>query len=148
VAIVKRKKETASELMPRVRRVVALLMRWVLGTHLGAVSVEHLEAYLDEFTLRFNRRTSRSRGKLFFRLLQQAVAVNPAPYKSLVKCYADLPPLDTRYRGCGSQINTHFGKNLQHSATLPPVAGELLFLQTQTLLHSVATRADCAGGSY
>src|ERR1039458_558328 len=41
--------------------------------------------YLDEFTFRFNRRTSRSRGKLFYRLLEQAVAVEPAPYKSLVK---------------------------------------------------------------
>ena len=54
------------------------------------VDVEHLDAYLNEFTFRFNRRTSRSRGKLFFRLLEQAVAVNPAPYKSFVKCYARL----------------------------------------------------------
>jgi len=87
-------KKTASELMPRVHRVVALLKRWLLGTHQGAVSVEHLDAYLDEFTFRFNRRRSRSRGKLFFRLMEQAVVINPAPYKSLVKCYADLPPLD------------------------------------------------------
>jgi transposase-like protein len=77
--------KTASELMPRVHRVVALLKRWLLGTHQGGVSVEHLDAYLDEFTFRFNRRKSRSRGKLFYRLLEQAVAVEPAPYKSLVK---------------------------------------------------------------
>jgi hypothetical protein len=44
--------------------------------------------YLDEFTFRFNRRKSRSRGKLFFRFLQQAVAVDPVPYKSMVKCDA------------------------------------------------------------
>jgi hypothetical protein len=49
------------------------------------VSVEHLDAYLDEFTFRFNRRKSRSRGKLFYRLLEQAVAVEPVPYKSLIK---------------------------------------------------------------
>jgi len=78
--------KTASELMPRVRRVVALLKRWLLGTHQGGVSVEHLDAYLDEFTFRFNRRKSHSRGKLFYRLLEQAVAIEPVPYKSLVKC--------------------------------------------------------------
>jgi hypothetical protein len=56
-----------------------------MGTHQGAVSPEHLDYYLDEFTFRFNRCTFRSRGKLFYQLLQQAVAVEPAPYHSLVK---------------------------------------------------------------
>lgn len=83
--------KTASELMPRVHLAVALLKRWLLGTHQGGVSVEHLNAYLDEFTFRFNRRKSRSRGKLFYRLLEQAVAIEPVPYKSLVKCSA-MPP--------------------------------------------------------
>jgi hypothetical protein len=46
-----------------------------MGTHQGAVSHKHLDYYLDEFTFRFNRRRSKSRGKLFFRLAQQAVAV-------------------------------------------------------------------------
>ena len=78
--------KTASELMPRVHLAVALLKRWLLGTHPGGVSLEHLDAYLDEFTFRFNRRKSRSRGKLFYRLLEQAVAVEPVPHKSLVKC--------------------------------------------------------------
>ena len=75
----------ASELLPRVHRVASLLKRWLLGTHQGAVSHEHLDYYLDEFTFRFNRRTSRSRGKLFYRLIQQAVQVAPAPYQSLIK---------------------------------------------------------------
>lgn len=66
--------KTASELMPRVHHVVLLLKRWLIGTHQGAVSLEHLDAYLDEFTFRFSRRGSRSRGKLFYRLLEQAVA--------------------------------------------------------------------------
>ena len=70
--------------MPRVHRVVSLLKRWLLGTHQGAVKQEHLDYYLDEFTFRFNRRTSASRGKLFYRLLQQAVQVEPVPYKRLV----------------------------------------------------------------
>ena len=92
VTYLKGNSKTASELMPRVHRVAALLKRWLLGTHQGGVSVEHLDAYLDEFTFRFNRRTSRSRGKLFYRLLEQAVAVEPAPYKSLVK-RAPVPKL-------------------------------------------------------
>lgn len=70
---------------PRVHRVVSLLKRWLLGTHQGAVTQAHLDYYLDEFTFRFNRRRSRHRGKLFFRLLQQAVAVEPVPYRQLVK---------------------------------------------------------------
>jgi hypothetical protein len=52
--------------------------RWVPGTHQGAVSLEHLDYYLVEFTFRFNRRRSRRRGRLFFPLVQQAVAVEPA----------------------------------------------------------------------
>ena len=56
--------------MPRAHQVISLLKRWFMGTHQGAVSLEHLDYYLDEFTFRFNRRKSRSRGKLFFRLLQ------------------------------------------------------------------------------
>ena len=88
VTFLKGKKKTPSELMPRVHRVISLLKRWLMGTHQGAVSLEHLDYYLDEFTFRFNRRKSRSRGKLFFRLLQQAVAVDPVPYKSMVKCHA------------------------------------------------------------
>ena len=77
--------ELGSELLPRVHRVVSLLKRWLLGTHQGAVSRAHLDYYLDEFTFRFNRRTSRHRGKLFFRLVQQAVAVAPVPYARLVR---------------------------------------------------------------
>lgn len=77
--------ELASQLLPRVHRVVSLLKRWLLGTHHGAVSQVHLDYYLDEFTFRFNRRRSRHRGKLFFRLVQQAVAVDPVPYQRLIQ---------------------------------------------------------------
>ena len=91
ITILKGNSKTAAELMPCVHLAVALLKRWLLGTHQGGVSMEHLDAYLDEFTFRFNRRKSRSRGKLFYRLLEQAVAVEPVPYKSLVKC-SSLPP--------------------------------------------------------
>ena len=76
--------KAATEELPRVHRVASLLKRWLLGTHHGAVAPEHLDYYLDEFTFRFNRRTSASRGKLFFRLVEQAVQVAPAPYRTLV----------------------------------------------------------------
>ena len=70
---------------PRVHRVAALLKRWLLGTHQGAVENQHLDYYLDEFTFRFNRRTSRSRGLLFYRLMQQAVATAPVPRKTILR---------------------------------------------------------------
>ena len=70
--------------MPGVHRIAALLKRWLLGIHQGAVSGKHLDYYLDEYTFRFNRRTSRSRGMLFYRLMQQAVATASVPYQQLV----------------------------------------------------------------
>lgn len=69
--------------LPRVHGGAALLQRWLLGTHQGAIQASHLDYYLHEFTFRLNRRTSRSRGKLFYRLVQQAVAVDPVPQSQL-----------------------------------------------------------------
>jgi len=63
--------------MPGVHRVASLLKRWILGTHQGSVVPEHLQSYLEEFTFRFNRRTSRSRGLVFRRLLERAVSTGP-----------------------------------------------------------------------
>ncbi len=71
-------------LLPRAHRVASLLKRWLLGTHQGAVAHSHLDYYLDEFTFRFNRRTSRSRGLLFYRLLEQAVALGPVLCEDLI----------------------------------------------------------------
>ena len=82
--VVSRSGQTASALLPRVHHVAALLKRWLLGIHQGRVSREHLDDYLNEFTFRFNRRLSRHRGKLFYRLLQQAVMIDPVPYQDLV----------------------------------------------------------------
>jgi transposase-like protein len=84
IIFLKGRREQASELLPLVHKAISLLKRWLLGTHQGAVSHEHLDYYLDEFVFRFNRRSSRSRGKLFYRLVQQAVAVDPTPYRSIV----------------------------------------------------------------
>ncbi len=71
--------------MPGVHRVVALLKRWLLGTHQGAVQPKQLDYYLDEFTFRFNRRTSRSRGLLFYRMLEQAMLAEPVTYAQIAR---------------------------------------------------------------
>jgi transposase-like protein len=79
-----RHQSEGEHLLPRVHQVISLLKRWLLGTHQGAVGHEYLDYYLDEFTFRFNRRKSASRGKLFYRLLQQAVQIDPAPYQVII----------------------------------------------------------------
>lgn len=61
--------------LPAVHRVASLLKRWLLGTHHGGWGAQHVETYLDEFVFRFNRRQSNARGLLFYRLLQNAVAL-------------------------------------------------------------------------
>lgn len=81
----KHQPEDAAHLLPRAHRVISLLKRWLLGTHQGAVGSEYLQDYLDEFTFRFNRRTSASRGKLFYRLVEQAVQIAPTTYDALGK---------------------------------------------------------------
>jgi transposase-like protein len=78
-------RKDASKLMPRVHRVVSLLKRWLLGTHQGSVAYYYLPYYLDEFTFRFNRRKSKSRGKLFFRLMQNAANTPPNTLESMVR---------------------------------------------------------------
>ncbi len=81
--------------MPAAHRVASLLKRWLLGTHQGSVSPEHLQAYLDEFAFRFNRRRSGRRGLLFYRLLEQALATDPISYRKLV---ANSQPKSSRPR--------------------------------------------------
>lgn len=71
--------------MPGVHRVASLLKRWLLGTHQGAVQPEQLDFYLDEFVLRFNRRSSAARGMLFYRLMEQAVRTPPVTYASIIR---------------------------------------------------------------
>ncbi len=69
--------------MPGVHRVASLLKRWWLGTYHGGISEQHLDDYLNEFTFRFNRRTSRARGLLFYRLVQQAVYMDAVPFDQI-----------------------------------------------------------------
>lgn len=76
--------DPAHVVMPRVHNIAALLKRWLLGTHQGGIRHVHLDYYLDEFAFRFNRRRSKARGLLFHRLVQQAVAIGPATYDTIV----------------------------------------------------------------
>jgi transposase-like protein len=76
--------EDPDQLLPAVHRVASLAKRWLLGTHQGSVDDAHLPSYLNEFTFRFNRRTSRSRGLVFYRLLELAVAHQPVRYRDLI----------------------------------------------------------------
>jgi transposase-like protein len=94
--VVRKTAEVGDNLLPHCHRVAALLKRWILGTHQGAISHNHLDYYLDEDTFRFNRRTSGSRGKLFYRLIQQAAAIEPVPYKAMIET-VKRKKLYTRY---------------------------------------------------
>lgn len=76
--------EDPNELLPCVHRVASLAKRWLLGTHQGAVDGAHLARYLNEFVFRFNRRRSRSRGMVFYRVLELAVVHRPLRYKDIV----------------------------------------------------------------
>ena len=78
--------------MPAVHRVASLLKRWLLGTHQGAVRAKHLDYYLDEYTFRFNRRTSKAPGLLFYRLMPQTVRLGPATYRDIVGSPSAVSP--------------------------------------------------------
>jgi transposase-like protein len=76
--------ENPGELLPAVHRVASLAKRWLLGTHQGSVDEAHLIGYLNEFVFRFNRRHSRSRGLVFYRVLELAVGHEPVRYRDLI----------------------------------------------------------------
>jgi transposase-like protein len=90
VSVLTTRSNPAHEVMPRVHKVASLLKRWLLGTHQGGIQRQHLDYYLDEFTFRFNRRRSNARGLLFHRLVEQAVAADPAPYRTIIGKPANL----------------------------------------------------------
>lgn len=89
--IIRKQADVGDNLLPLVNLVASLLKRWLLGTHQGAVKTSHLDYYLDEFTFRFNRRTSKSRGMLFYRLLQQSVEIAPVPIKNIAGARTSIP---------------------------------------------------------
>jgi transposase-like protein len=84
VTLISASTDPAHTVMPRVHKVALLLKRWLIGTLQGGIQRRHLDDYLDEFAFRFNRRNSKDRGMLFYRLAQQALAIGPATYRSIV----------------------------------------------------------------
>ena len=93
--------EDPGKLLPAVHQVISLAKRWLLGTHQGAADDAHLASYLNEFVFRFNRRRSRSRGMLFFRVLELAVAHDPVRYHDLITSRRPrrVPPTPPLVRG-------------------------------------------------
>ena len=98
--------EDPGELLPAVHRVASLAKRWLLGTHQGSVGDAHLAGYLNEFVFRFNRRHSRSRGMVFYRVLDLAVAHDPVRYKDLIASARPraVPPAPPRTRRAWSAL--------------------------------------------
>jgi len=82
--ITERVKGEEDKMLPKAHLVISLLKRWIMGTLQGSVSDQHIAYYLDEYTFRFNRRTSSNRGMLFYRLLEQAVEMKPSTYNNII----------------------------------------------------------------
>lgn len=85
IKAISRSGKEAHDLLPHVHLVDSLVKRWINGTHQGKISPKYLSYYLDEFAFRFNRKLSTYRGKLFYRLMQQAVDTPPQPFKEILK---------------------------------------------------------------
>ena len=106
--------EDPGQLLAGVHRIASLAKRWLLGTHQGSVDEAHLQAYLDEFVFRFNRRTSRSRGLVFHRVLELAVGHEPVRYRDLV-----LDPQPKRTRQPDGPAAVTRGRSSGHRRTAP-----------------------------
>ena len=89
VTVISTGADPAHVVMPRVHKVASLLKRWLMGTLQGGIQHRHLAYYLDEFAFRFNRRRSKARGMLFYRLAEQAVAISPVPYRDIINAVGD-----------------------------------------------------------
>jgi len=95
--IVRSSAEIGKGLLSNCHKIASLLKRWLLGTYQGAVSQEHLDYCLDEYTFQFNRRTSAHRGKLFYCLLQNAVRIEPITFNQMKKNVRGINCTTTKY---------------------------------------------------
>lgn len=77
--------EVADCVLPNCHLVISLFKRWMGGTLQGSLGADHLQDYLNEFVFRFNRRTSKSRGLLFYRLSEQVMATSPNPRSTIIR---------------------------------------------------------------
>jgi hypothetical protein len=128
------------ELLPAVHRVASLAKRWLLGTHQGSVGEAHLPAYLDEFTFRFNRRRSASRGMVFYRVLELAAGHDPVHFRDLLTGKKPRPAPGARGWGHPPSLD-------RPAAGRPWRNGELqLQLPIPLRLSKYPKSALCAGG--
>jgi transposase-like protein len=109
------------KLLPAVHRVASLAKRWLLSTHQGSVEEAHLQSYLDEFVFRFNRRRSRSRGLVFYRLLELAAGNDPVRYRNIVagKRPRKIPPTLPARRGHPPSLERPPAEQPWRAADLP-----------------------------
>jgi hypothetical protein len=85
-----KKAKSEEENSPHAHLIISLVKRWLLGAHQGAMSDKHMQACLDEYTFRFNRRKAAKLGLLFYRLPEEAAAVKPAKTKELYNLTDDF----------------------------------------------------------
>jgi transposase-like protein len=97
--MVRKNADVGDNLLPCCDRVAALLKQWLMGTHQGAVSYDHLDYYLDEYTFRFDRHTSRYRGRLFYRLFNRRWLLTQCDTQISSRTRRDQRPKHTTYRG-------------------------------------------------
>jgi transposase-like protein len=109
------------KLLPAVHRVASLAKRWLMSTHQGSVEEAHLQSYLDEFVFRFNRRRSRSRGLVFYRLLELAAGHDPVRYRNIVagKRPRKIPPTPPAKRGHPPSLERPPAERPWRAADLP-----------------------------
>ena len=79
------KGKTEDDMLPHAHLAISLIKRWILGTYQGSVDEAHLQTYLEEYTFRFNRKSSHNRGWLFYRMVQGAMSTVPHPYEDLIR---------------------------------------------------------------
>jgi Zn ribbon nucleic-acid-binding protein len=91
-AIVQTKAERAeNDTLQTIHWEVSLLKRWLLGTHAGAVKPKYLQAYLDEFAFRWNRRRTKGVGRIAARTIGNLVGHAPLTMRAIIKGATPYP---------------------------------------------------------
>ena len=96
-AIVQTNAERAvSDTLQRAHWSVSMLKRWLIGTHAGAIKARHLQAYLDEFAFRWNRRKTNGVGRISARTIETLVLTSRTHHARHRRRRQTLPSVHTR----------------------------------------------------
>ena len=137
--------EDPAELLPAVHQVASLAKRWLLGTHQGSVDEAHLASYLNEFVFRFNRRRSRSRGMVFYRVLELAIAHDPVRYQDLIRHQA-APGSAVHAAGKGAGTHRAWGVLLRSAPSeLRTWTGPVKWIPQKRLIVCLDAPCLCLG---